>query len=196
MKKSWIKSAALAAMMLVAAANLAFADIANPNKTSSNSKLTTQMKLEPDEKATEAKLIIPREIWQQMKTELDGNGSQNAGTMSRFFKMSGTQTVVSGLFLSLAFVFGGVWLVRSRKGASKLSQATAIGAVVLLLCGLTAGIAYANAGPPPVARSLTSNILIQELQWWGAYGQIKVEIAEEGREITLVLPKTKLKDKD
>lgn len=200
MKKSWIKRAALAGALLIATANLAFADIARPDKNSdksgSHAKLTTDMRIQTDEKAKEAKLIIPREIWQQMKMKLDGNGSQNAGTLSSFFNMRGGQTVISGIFLSLAFAFGGVWLVRSRKAAGKLSQATALGAVLLLVCGLTAGLANANAGPPPVARSLTSNILLPELQWWGATGQVKVEISDEENEITLVLPKTKPKDKD
>lgn len=197
MKKSWIPRVALAALVLMATTTLAFADIANPSgnnrKTSSDSNLKTQMRVETDEKAKEAKLVIPREIFQQMKAQLDGNGSQNAAATTRFFNMSGAQTIVSGIFLSLAFAFGGVWLMRTRKGADKLTGATALGAAVILVCGLTATIAYANAGPPPVARSLTSNILIPELQWWGAYGQVKVEIVEEGDEIRLVLPRTKLK---
>lgn len=197
MKKSWIPRIALAALMLTATTTLAFADIANPDnrKTQADSSPKMQMQIATDEKAKEAKLIIPREIWQQMKAQLDGNGSQNAAATTRF-NMTGAQTIVSGIFLSLAFAFGGVWLMRTRKGADRLSRATALGAAVILLCGLTATIAYANAGPPPVARSLTSNILIPELQWWGAYGQVKVEIVEEGNEIRLVLPRTKLKDKD
>jgi hypothetical protein len=197
MKKSWIPRIALAALVLTATTTLAFADIANPDnrKTQANPSPKMQMQIATDEKAKEARLIIPREIWQQMKAQLDGNGSQNAAATTRF-NMTGAQTIVSGIFLSLAFAFGGVWLMRTRKGADRLSRATALGAAVILLCGLTATIAYANAGPPPVARSLTSNILIPELQWWGAYGQVKVEIVEEGNEIRLVLPRTKLKDKD
>jgi hypothetical protein len=38
---------------------------------------------------------------------------------------------------------------------------------------------------------LTLKILTPELQWWGAYGQVTVEIAQDGDGITLVLPKQK-----
>jgi hypothetical protein len=60
----------------------------------------------------------------------------------------------------------------------------------LALCGLAATAAYANAGPPPVARSLTSKILIEQAQWYGVYGDVKVEIVDDDQ-IRLVLPKGK-----
>jgi hypothetical protein len=197
MKKSWIPRAALAALVLMSISSLTFADIPNPNtlngKKPQNSELTMQMQIATDEKAKEARLIIPRGVWQQMKAELDGTDSQTAG-VTRFLDMSGAQTIMSGIFLSLAFAFGGVWLVRSR--GNPKPRAAALG-VAVLLAGITAtGVAYANAGPPPVARSLTSRILIPELQWWGAYGKVKVEVSEEGREIRLVLPRRKATDKD
>lgn len=194
MKKYWINFAALAALLLLG--TTALADIPNPDslkRTSSKTKLTTDMRLEPDEKASEAKLLIPREIWGQMKAQLDGKGAQSAGATSRFFNMTSAQTVVSGIFLSMAFAFGGVWLVRSRKGTQqKLSRVAALGVVaLLLLSGTAATVAFANAGPPPEARTLTSKVLAPQLQWWGAYGQVKVEIVDEGDEIILVLPKQK-----
>jgi hypothetical protein len=50
---------------------------------------------------------------------------------------------------------------------------------------------YANAGPPPVARSLTSKILIPDLSYWGASGTVKVEVVNDESLIMLVLPKSK-----
>ncbi|HEV7843369.1 MAG TPA: hypothetical protein VGO69_06710 [Pyrinomonadaceae bacterium] len=199
MKKSWIPRAALAGLVLLATTTLAFADIANPDNRnrSSNSDLKIQMQIATDDKAKEAKLVIPRAIWQQMRAQLDGNNSPSAATSAaRFFNMTGAQTVMSGIFLSLAFAFGGVWLVRSRKGAERTARAVALCVALLLVGGVTAGVAYANAGPPPVARSLTSKILIPELQWWGAYGEVKIEIVEEGNEIKLILPRREITDKD
>jgi hypothetical protein len=67
----------------------------------------------------------------------------------------------------------------------------ALGVIALTLCGAFAGAAYANAGPPPVARSLTSKILIEDLQWWGAYGQVKVEVSGDADRVTLILPRAK-----
>jgi hypothetical protein len=184
---------ALAALLL-AAAIPAFADIALPKeergKSPKSSAFTTHMKIEPDEKVTEARLVIPREVWQQMKAGLDGEDSRNAALAGRTFNLGGTQTVVSGLFLSLAFAFGGVWLMRSRKQALRFGPA-ALCVIAFALCGAFAGAAYANAGPPPVARSLTSKILIDDLQWWGAYGQVKIEVSADVDRVTLILPRAK-----
>jgi hypothetical protein len=202
MKKSWFPRAAMLALLFVTATPLAFADIPNPNKlnrnSSSSSDLKIQMQIDTDEKAKEARLVIPRAVFQQMRAQADGTGSQTTGTTAtaRFFNMSGAQTIMSGIFLSLAFAFGGVWLVRSRKGAERTARMAALSIALLLAGGVTASVAYANAGPPPVARSLTSKILIPELQWWGAYGEVKVEIVEEGSDIKLVLPKRDITDKD
>ena len=202
MKKSWIPGALLAGLMIIAATTLAFADIPNPDNLSKNnrtsaSELKFDMRIETDDKAKDAKLIIPRAIFQQMSAQADGTRAPTAATTGRFFNMSGAQTVMSGIFLSLAFAFGGVWLVRARKGAERTARTVALTVALLLVGGgITAGVAYANAGPPPVARSLTSKILIQELQWWGAYGEVQVEIVEEGDDIKLVLPRRKITDED
>lgn len=201
MKKNCIPRLALAALMLLATAALAFADIPSPSNlnnrnAASKADLKTSMRIETDEKVKEARLVIPRSIFQQMSAQLDGKGSQTASARLRFLNMTGTQTALSGLFLSLAFAFGGVWLVRSRRGNERATRVAALCLSLLIVGAITAGVAYANAGPPPVARSLTSKILIPELQWWGAYGEVKVEIVEEGDEIQLVLPRRQIKDED
>lgn len=202
MKKSWFPRAAMLALLFVVATPLAFADIPNPDRLnrnrSSKTELKVDMQIDTDEKAKEARLVIPRSVFQRMRAQADGAGSQTTGTTAaaRFFNMTGAQTIMSGLFLSLAFAFGGVWLVRSRKGAERTARVAALSIGLLLAGGVTASVAYANAGPPPVARSLTSKILIPELQWWGAYGEVKVEIVEEGDDIKLVLPKREITDRD
>jgi hypothetical protein len=60
--------------------------------------------------------------------------------------------------------------------------------MILALCGAGTSLVYANAGPPPVARSLTSKILIPEAMPYGVWGEVKVEIVESGNGVTLVLP--------
>ncbi len=200
MKKSCIPGFALMALMFLATTTLAFADIPNPNnptnRNASKTDLKANMQIETDDKAKEAKLLIPREIFQQMVAQAQGGNTQTGSTVARFFNMTGAQTALSGLFLSLAFAFGGVWLVRSRKGTERSRRVAALCLSLLVVGGITAGVAYANAGPPPVARSLTSKILIPELQWWGAYGEVKVEIVDEGNQILLVLPRRKITDED
>jgi hypothetical protein len=180
---------ALAALLLVTAVS-ASADVAPPDKLKNKSPKvspTVGMLIQPDPKAGEAKLIIPRSVLEQMRAGLDGDDSRAAALA--FFNTGGAQTLMAGIFLSLAFAFGGVWLVRSR--AQRRLGPAALCVAALALCGVAATAAYANAGPPPVARSLTSKILIQDAMWYGAHGEVKVEITDERDFITLVLPKGK-----
>jgi hypothetical protein len=187
------KSCILAALLLIALAS-ARADVPKPrddrHKPAKDAQITTSMHIQTNYKATEARLLIPRAVWQQMRAELDGTSAPVAGT--RFSALGGAQTVMAGLFLSLAFAFGGVWLVRGRKGTSRLTQG-ALGVAFIALCGgATASLVYANAGPPPIARSLTSQILVPGAQPYGVYGRVKVEFTDDDyNQITLELPRGK-----
>ena len=180
---------ALAALLLAATVS-ASADVAPPDKAKIKppkvSPFTAPMMIDPNSKTSEAKLLIPRSVLEQMRAGLDGDDSRSAALA--YFNTGGAQTLMAGVFLSLAFAFGGVWLVRSR-GQRRLGPA-ALCVAALALCGAAATAAYANAGPPPVARSLTSKILIQDAMWYGVYGDVKVEVVD-GDQIRLVLPKGK-----
>lgn len=187
--KCRINFLALAALLLLVTVS-ASADIAPPdkakNKSSKDSPMMSML-IQPDLKAREAKLIIPRSLLEQMRAGLDGEDSRGAALA--FFNTGGAQTLMAGIFLSLAFAFGGVWLVRSR-GQRRLGPAS-LCVAALALSGVAATAAYANAGPPPVARSLTSKILVQEATWYGAHGEVKVEVTDDQDYIMLVLPKGK-----
>lgn len=193
--KSRTTRLALVTLLLLVGSVHALADVALPNsakhRTGNNSTITSSMIISPDEKAKEARLLIPRDLLRQLQAGLDGNDAQSsAAATSGLSGLSGAQTVMAGIFLSLALAFGGIHLLRSRQQTDKLTRA-ALGVAILALCGASASLVYGNAGPPPVARSLTSKILIQDLQWWGAYGQVKVEIVEDSDQVRLVLPKAK-----
>ena len=181
---------ALAALLLAATVS-ASADVAPPDKAKNKSPkaapFTAPMMIDPNSKTGEAKLLIPRSVLEQMRAGLDGDDSRSAAFA--YFNTGGAQTLMAGVFLSLAFAFGGVWLVRSR-GQRRLGPA-ALCVAALALCGVAATAAYANAGPPPVARSLTSKILIQDAMWYGVYGEVKVEVVDDDNQIRLVLPKGK-----
>jgi hypothetical protein len=189
--KSWTTRLALG-LLLLAASVPAFADIpapdSNRNKPAAQPKIKSSMHLQPDYQAKEARLLIPRDVLRQLQEAAGSDAPNSAAKTASAFNLNGTQTVVAGLFLSLAFVFGGVWLARTRATATDKLTRAALGVAVLALCGATASIAYANAGPPPVARSLTSKLLIQEAHAYGAYGEVTVEVVDEGKSITLVLP--------
>jgi hypothetical protein len=130
--------------------------------------------------------LIPKSQIRQLRMELaqldDETDEPVASTLS------GTQTVVSGLFLSLALVFGGVWLARSRQGDLKTNKAVAVGAI-LFLSGALATAAYANIGPPFEARSITGKIFAQPVhQYKSASGKIKVESTDSDYGIELIVP--------
>lgn len=187
--KSCIKRMALVALFMMASVP-AMADAPDPDRLrrARNPDVTAHMHLSPDVRATEAKLIIPRSLLAQMSAQAGISNEQNSAA-TRLFNMTGAQTVVAGIFLSLAFASGGLWLVRSREAASRKPAArAALGVALLALCAASTGVAYANVGPPPVARSLTSRILIEDARPYGASGEVKVEVSNDARGITLVLP--------
>ena len=177
---------------VLAACTSAFADeivSADEGAGAQGSDVIARMRIDPNGKTSDAKLIIPRSVLQQLTAQTDGNGSVNLAATSNAFFAGRAQTVMTGIFLSLAIAFGGVWFVRRRKETGRLTGA-AIGLAFLALCGTVASV-YGNAGPPPVARSLTSKILIQEVKSYGVYGEVKVSIVDNGNQIVLVLAKPK-----
>ena len=172
----------------------AFADIRPPDtpkptpapkeKKSMESNMTIRL----DKSATEARLIIPKSQLKQLRAELedlDGDGGNTAMNVTR------TQTIVSGLFLSLAIVFGGVWFSRKRQTSGKINKTIAAGVVVLLV-GSAATIAFANMGPPPQLRSISSKLFNRDTfkGWNSAYGKVKIEVSDTDNLIELIVPDT------
>lgn len=64
------------------------------------------------------------------------------------------QTLVGGLFISLAFVFGGIFLARSKGQISK----TTVAVLLLAMAGISATIVTGNV-PPPKRIGLDSGII-------------------------------------
>ena len=187
--------------LLFAAAIPASANIAPPNIEKKPPRQTTaapvRMQLRPDADAKEAKLIIPRKVLQQLKAELDGGAEDPqaavaAAVASGGSNLSSTQTAVAGVFLSLSLVTLGVWLTGGRAQGRRASRVVSALAFAALGGAAASGVAvYANAGPPPAARSLTSKILSPDLSYWGASGTVTIEVADDESLIMLVLPKGK-----
>jgi hypothetical protein len=100
-----------------------------------------------------------------------------------------TQTIVSGMFLSLAIVFGGIWFARSGKLSARSSKSLVIVSVLAGL-GSLATVVYSNAGPPPEARSITGKMFTPAGHLYGCgSGQIKLETTDEDRnDIQLIVP--------
>ena len=182
-------------VLIIALALTAFADVRLPDTPTpkQSKKIDTQMYISIDKDAKEARLRIPKSQIQQLRAELEQLDDSDATAASGFSK---TQTVVSGLFLSLAFVFGGVWLARSRsKSETKTGKALVVGAG-LFLTGAMATLAFANAGPPPEARSLTGKIFSNSVHVYKrASGKIRLETTDETDRIELIVPDVKRDDR-
>src|SRR5580765_3047069 len=113
----------------------AFADIAQPKpeKTPTQKRsIETGMSIRLDPDAKEARLIIPRSQIKQLRAELEklDDESDNTAAVTTPGDLSRTQTIMSGTFLSLALVFGGIWFVRSGKAGTKTGKGLVILAVV------------------------------------------------------------------
>jgi hypothetical protein len=168
--------------------SLTFGDVPNPDKPKKPAKsIDTALLIRLDRDAREARLIIPRDQIKQLRAELEqiDNGSDNTAATTGVF--THTQTIVSGALLSLAFVFGGLWLVRSGRQSSK----TIVTAAVLLTLGSIATLVYGNAGPPPEARSITGKMFTDAVHVYkSGWGAIKLEVSDTARNPELIVPDT------
>jgi hypothetical protein len=177
--------------LLLSATTCAFADVARPDKSPKQAKsLVTYLNIRLDRDAKEAKLIIPKSQIQQLRAALNDADNETDSTAAvTGSSYSRTQTIMSGVFLSLAIVFGGMWFVRSGK-ASTMPGKTLIILAVITGIGSVATFVYANAGPPPEARSITSKLFDQRIMspYRFASGQIRVETTTEGEGIILIVP--------
>lgn len=173
---------------------VALANIANPNDPSRNGKknsVETTMMIHLRQDAREAKLVIPKNQLRQLRAQLDElDGEQNTAAVTTG-GITRVQTIVSGMFLSLAVVFGGMWFVRSGKNAKGSARTLAV--VTIAACvGSAVTIVFANAGPPPEARSITGKMFSQAVHLYGfGSGRIKLETANDGDYIDLIVPDPK-----
>ncbi len=183
MKKSIFAIALIAFCSFAAFADVRLPNTPTPTATPKQQKTidsTFIIRLDPN--ANEAKLNIPKSQVQQLRAALDGlDDSEPLWTFSR------TQTIVSGLFLSLAIVFGGVWFARARNGKA---NKTLIAGAILLLVGSAATMTFGNAGPPDELRSISGKLFDKKVfnGWRSAYGTVKVKVSNEGNTIELIVP--------
>jgi hypothetical protein len=180
-----MKMTFLIVAMVLSVVSTGLANIADPSIAGRSKSLDTSLSIRIDKKATEAKLIIPRSQLRQLRAELeqiDGGGDEIAAPTQTVTR---TQTIVSGALLSLAFVFGGMWFIRSGSQNSK----PVIGAAVLLTVGSIATFVYGNAGPPPEARSISGKMFSQGVHMYKqAWGPIKLEVSDKVKNPELIVP--------
>ena len=176
-----------AGLLMMTAAFACLADIARPDRGSGRvekpaNSVMSEMMIKLDRNTTEAKLVIPRSHLTQLRAELnaiDDGGNSAVGSQR-------VQMIVSGTLISLAFVLGGLWFVRSGR---KLGSTGSIAAIVAL-AGLSGGMAtmiYANAGPPPEARTINGKMFSQSVHLYKfGFGKVRLELSDEDQIVLLV----------
>lgn len=178
-----MKKLILLAVIISSAAAVGLANIANPDLPGKKKSINTELSISLDSRAKEARLIIPRSQLKQLRAEIeqleDGSTTAAGGTFT------GTQTIVSGVLLSLAFLFAGMWFARS---GSESSKSVAV-AALLLTIGSVANLVYANAGPPPEARSITGKMFSSDVHMYKqGWGKIKLEVSDTIDNPELIVP--------
>ncbi len=160
----------------------ALPNIANPDLPARRKSVETSLSIRLDRSATEARLIIPRGQVKQLRAELEQLDDPDNTTAAGF---TNVQTIISGGLLSLAFVFAGMWFLRSGGRPSR----TVAASIAILAVSSVATLVYANAGPPPEARSITGKMFAPAVHQYGSgWGKIKLEVSDTARNPELIVP--------
>ncbi len=194
MKKLLCLTAFLLFSAMAAFGDIPRPEIPTPKPTPKIKTTNAQMTIRLDTDATDATLVIPKSQLKALRAQLDElDGGASDSTVANAGMFSRSQTIASGMFLSLAVIFGGVWFARNRKTDGKTGK-TIAAAAVLLLVGSAATIAFANAGPPSVLRSISADLFNKEaFRYWNrAHGNVKIQISkDESDSIELIVPDKK-----
>lgn len=150
----------------------------SPPSTNGASSGSTQLSIEQRSDIDVVRLQIPRSVLQNMQKH---QGGATSGLTSEKLR-----TVFAGVFLSCAFAFGGVWLLRKRKGAA--GRAAAMLLIAVAVAGTATTVTWANAGPPgrvifppgTLPKALKNDPSLK--------GTVVYEVVEEGDEIRLLIP--------
>ena len=195
MKKIALMFALILCSTIFAAADIRLPDTPKPTPTAKPAPAAKAIRVPFNlviNSVDEPVLEIPHGSLKKLRAQLDAldGGDANGTTIAETSAFSQTQTLVSGLFLSLAMIFGGVWFVRGK--ASGVNPKIAAGALICLFVGAAAFAVFANVAPPPI-KNIDSRLFSDAMlgSWSGAEGTVKIEIIEkngDGR-ITLNIPR-------
>lgn len=171
------------------------ADVPRPEPSKmpkSEKEMTVKLFINARSEMKEPTLVINRKTLKQLRAALD-EAETNADFAENIDEapapqnnFSRSQTLVAGMFFSLAFIIGGVWMFRTKNKPSKI----ALGLIVFAVFGAGATVVFANAAPPEAYR-LTSRIFSKLTKSYGyATGNVKVKIVSDDNDrIYLNIPK-------
>jgi hypothetical protein len=175
-----------------------FADIRLPEtptptpkpKPATGKQVEMVIRVTPD--VSEPTLVIKKSSVKSLRAALDeAEGIDNLATqevnetVKPASAIGSTQTIVGGLFLSLAFAFGGVWFVKNKPNK------TTVVIFLLAIVGTSTVLVWGNAIPPRL-YSISKNIFADEVKGYGfAKGKVRLSVvAESESDIKLLVPST------
>jgi hypothetical protein len=153
--------------------------------TTGGSSGSTQFVIEQRSDIDVVRLQIPRSVLQNMQ-KYQGGAPPAAGMTPEKLR-----TVFAGVFLSCAFAFGGVWVLRKRKSGP--ARAAAMLMIALAMAGTATTVTWANAGPPgrvifppgTLPKALKNDPQLT--------GTVVYEVVEDGDQIRLLIPANEVK---
>lgn len=177
-------------LITLMASTICLADLVRPERPKPSTKpaaIDTQLSIELDKNAKDARLIIPRNQLKQLRAELDAmdGGGDDTASVIGFTRL---QTILGGTLLSLGFVFAGFAFV--KRGWFRVNGGKTAATIAILFVGLAlASIAIGNIGPPSEARSITGKMFTRAVHLYGfGSGKIKLEVSDEAKNPKLIVP--------
>lgn len=184
---------------------IAFADVPQPKPTPKPRQtplpltIISQMDIRIDSEASEPTLIITRGALSQFRAELENLDENSIDALAltsnveqKPLTASKIPTIMSGIFLSLALIFGGVWFARKRNLQATKTGKVALGITLCALFGASATVIFANMAPPGV-RGFSGNIFTKDVKKINRVTDIvKIQVvAGDNPLVTLVVPEVK-----
>lgn len=182
-----MKKTALLFALIIVSAGFAAADIrlpdtpqptATPTATPMPNDLSAPLNIYVGRNYKEPTLIIPRSVAKEIRAQLNAaeSGNPTAATTGGISNISSMQTMVSGFFMSLALIFGGVWFWRGKSFGK--NQKIVAGAIVCAFAGVSAITIFANIAPPPLI-GIDEKILSDKTRsnYRGVSGTVNIKIS-------------------
>lgn len=138
------------------------------------------MSIRVNPNVNETTLEIPKSLVKDLRAALDDmdNGNQNAAAVSGFY-ITPAQTLMGGIFMSLAMIAGGLWLFRAKPISNTVKVAGSL-VIAVLFGAASASIISANVAPPPL-KGIDGSIFSDKMRshWRGTIGDVKVSVNKE-----------------
>jgi len=184
MKRLFSLFALTAILSVIALADVRLPDTPTPKPLPKGKQM--EMFIDVTSEVDEPTLVIKKSSAKRLRAALDEAENSDNSTASVEAKpnLGSVQTVIAGTFLSLALVFGGVWLVRSKPSR------TTIGLFLILILGSSSLLVLANVAPPRVF-GISKNVFSDEIQRRAfVRGKVRIKIVNDsiGDDIKLLVP--------